>query len=356
MVLNQIKYFTNSINANTRFKISGHTDNVVDDAFNETLSYKREIEIFQILIKLGIDSSTIEHKHFGETKPVQLNDIDAHKAANRRVEIVRYQKMEAVAANKAAVVAKGEVEERGQKRLIQSNGIILEYMSGALPTDMEESINNGANAFQLIENTEQMQKMNMLTTTLDGVELSSLVIFCPPKLDPCKLDTPIVVRIPINNPFNCPLDKIIFLYAQVEQGKRRWKETSENIYPEIIDGKQYIRVDLLNTCECINFDYKIELPCFETDTVFMKFPKSKSDSFEVIVEKFNSVYQLKRINKTTVALVIPKDEPNGVFVDAVFKLKLKTYNLKHQPLTDMIYSEKKKTYYMSKSKIKTFQE
>jgi hypothetical protein len=356
MVVNQIKTFVNARNANTRFKIAGHTDNVGDDAFNERLSYKRELEIFQILIKLGIDSSSIQHKHFGETKPIKPNDVDANKAANRRVEIIRYQSNTIADANKVPLIKEVQVEERVQKKLIQSNGIILEYMSGALPADMEESINNGANPFQLIENTEQMQKMNMLTTTVEGVELSSLVIFCPPLLNPCKLDTPIVVRVPINNPFNCPLEKIIFLNAQVEQGKKRWKEISENIYPEIIDGKQYIRVDLFNTCACINFDYKIEMPCFVTDTTFMKLPKSKSVSVEVIVEKFNSVYQPKRINKTTLSLIIPKDEPQGVFVDVVFKLKSKSYNLKHKALTDFTYSEKKKTYYISKSTIKTFPE
>lgn len=355
----QIKSFVNARNANTRFNISAHTDNVGDHNTNEVLSYKRELEVYNILIQSKIDSSYIQHQHFAETKPLKPNTSDANKAVNRRVEIIKFNNkpinnIVTIAGNNSETGDEKPTEEKTEKTFTQPNGIIIEYTSGNFPIEeIEESIRKGGNPFGLIQNTTEMQKNNMLTTTTDGTQLSSLVIFCPPRLNPCQLDTPIVVKIPINNSFDCPLNKIIFLNAKAEEGKNRWKEANTEIFPEIIGDKQYISVSLLNVCECINFDYKIELPCFATDTVYLKFPRSKSASFEIINNTFNSVSQPKRINKTTIQVIIPKGNPKEVFIDASLSFKSYKYDLKQIPLARLPYSSKKKHYYLSKTDIKS---
>ncbi|HRP01115.1 MAG TPA: OmpA family protein [Candidatus Kapabacteria bacterium] len=66
--------------------IEGHTDNVGTKAYNMELSKKRAQSIADFLIKSGIDSSRIEVKGWGDTRPVMDNNSDESKSKNRRVE------------------------------------------------------------------------------------------------------------------------------------------------------------------------------------------------------------------------------------------------------------------------------
>ena len=69
--------------------VSGHTDNRGSDAINLKLSTERGQKVANFLVEVGqIDSGRIESKGFGKTKPVASNDTSEGRAANRRVEIL----------------------------------------------------------------------------------------------------------------------------------------------------------------------------------------------------------------------------------------------------------------------------
>lgn len=67
-------------------KISGHTDNVGDDASNLTLSKARAKACFDYLSSKGVASSRMSYNGYGETMPRATNDTEEGRALNRRVE------------------------------------------------------------------------------------------------------------------------------------------------------------------------------------------------------------------------------------------------------------------------------
>ncbi len=69
--------------------ITGHTDSVGTDAYNQKLSERRANSVRDYMIKDGIDASLITStKGMGETQPVASNDTAEGRQKNRRVEIV----------------------------------------------------------------------------------------------------------------------------------------------------------------------------------------------------------------------------------------------------------------------------
>ena len=73
-----------------RLLIEGHTDNVGNAAFNQTLSEKRAAAVKAFLEKeYGIKGDRLEAQGFGDTKPVSSNDTPEGRQSNRRVELVK---------------------------------------------------------------------------------------------------------------------------------------------------------------------------------------------------------------------------------------------------------------------------
>ncbi len=71
------------------FSVEGHTDSDGDDSFNQDLSERRAKAVADKLVQMGIDSSHLTSKGWGESKPAGPNDTSEGKAANRRVEFVK---------------------------------------------------------------------------------------------------------------------------------------------------------------------------------------------------------------------------------------------------------------------------
>lgn len=70
-----------------RIEIQGHTDNVGNDAGNQTLSENRAKSVRTYLVGRGCNAGNITAKGFGESKPKASNDTEEGRAQNRRVEI-----------------------------------------------------------------------------------------------------------------------------------------------------------------------------------------------------------------------------------------------------------------------------
>jgi outer membrane protein OmpA-like peptidoglycan-associated protein len=69
-----------------KMRIEGHTDNRGAADMNLDLSKRRAASVRAWLTQHGIDAGRLESEGYGLTKPIDSNDTDAGRAANRRVE------------------------------------------------------------------------------------------------------------------------------------------------------------------------------------------------------------------------------------------------------------------------------
>ena len=70
-----------------KLEIQGHTDNVGNDAYNQTLSESRAKAVVSWLTGHGVATARLTAKGYGKSKPIADNATDAGRAKNRRVEI-----------------------------------------------------------------------------------------------------------------------------------------------------------------------------------------------------------------------------------------------------------------------------
>jgi outer membrane protein OmpA-like peptidoglycan-associated protein len=73
-------------NPDVRVEISGHTDNVGSQQYNQKLSLERAQAVRNWLVQKGIASNRMKTVGKGENEPVSSNDTDAGRAENRRIE------------------------------------------------------------------------------------------------------------------------------------------------------------------------------------------------------------------------------------------------------------------------------
>ncbi|MBX3250874.1 MAG: OmpA family protein [Myxococcales bacterium] len=69
-----------------RIRVEGHTDSVGPEDHNRVLSQRRAESVRRWLIEHGIDAHAVLAEGFGESRPVESNDTELGRAANRRVE------------------------------------------------------------------------------------------------------------------------------------------------------------------------------------------------------------------------------------------------------------------------------
>ncbi len=70
-----------------RLEVSGHTDSVGSDAYNQRLSERRAAAVRQyIQERYGIPASRLDIKGYGESRPAATNDNPTGRTLNRRVE------------------------------------------------------------------------------------------------------------------------------------------------------------------------------------------------------------------------------------------------------------------------------
>ena len=74
-------------NKTLKLEVQGHTDNVGNDAYNQTLSEARAKAVVTWLTQHGVAADRLTAKGYGKTKPIADNGSDDGRAKNRRVEI-----------------------------------------------------------------------------------------------------------------------------------------------------------------------------------------------------------------------------------------------------------------------------
>lgn len=74
-------------NSSVAVELRGHTDSTGDDAANMQLSQTRAENVRSYLVRNGIDPSRLTGNGYGETIPLESNDTEEGRAANRRTEL-----------------------------------------------------------------------------------------------------------------------------------------------------------------------------------------------------------------------------------------------------------------------------
>ncbi len=72
---------------NTSIEISGYTDSVGSESYNQQLSERRANSVRDFLTGQGVDASRLTAVGHGESQPVASNANEAGRAKNRRVEL-----------------------------------------------------------------------------------------------------------------------------------------------------------------------------------------------------------------------------------------------------------------------------
>jgi OOP family OmpA-OmpF porin len=85
-MLGEIAQLLKATPAIKKMRIEGHTDNRGAADYNLDLSKRRAASVRQWLVEHGIDPGRLESQGYGITQPIETNDTDAGRAANRRVE------------------------------------------------------------------------------------------------------------------------------------------------------------------------------------------------------------------------------------------------------------------------------
>lgn len=73
-------------NPTFRIEISGHTDNIGNESFNQNLSEQRAKSVLNYFIFLGLTKNRIKSKGYGKNKPLVNNTSENNRKINRRVE------------------------------------------------------------------------------------------------------------------------------------------------------------------------------------------------------------------------------------------------------------------------------
>ncbi|MBX2969769.1 MAG: OmpA family protein [Cyclobacteriaceae bacterium] len=83
--LQKIIRFLNE-NPAVRVEIGGHTDNVGTPTYNQQLSEKRALSVYNYLVNNGIKKEKLSWKGYGQSSPKASNETDPGRQENRRIE------------------------------------------------------------------------------------------------------------------------------------------------------------------------------------------------------------------------------------------------------------------------------
>ncbi|MDL5049223.1 OmpA family protein [Oscillatoria amoena NRMC-F 0135] len=85
--LEKILHFLNE-NPAINIEISGHTDNTGNSTYNQQLSERRALAVYNYLFSKGIEKKRMIARGYGQTRPVAPNTTEEGKQQNRRIEFL----------------------------------------------------------------------------------------------------------------------------------------------------------------------------------------------------------------------------------------------------------------------------
>lgn len=324
-----------------RIFINGYTDETEGEEYNLDLSKKRSGEVYDYFKAKNIATITFSSQYFGESIQVADKSSEAGRALNRRTVVIGYR-------FPRVKVKPAEDPMKPVTRTLD-NGFIITYRPGSLTEEMADRFNteSGIN-FRVITNTTEMRQNNLYNNTTNGEILSSVLIICNNGINPCNLDSPVLIKVPIPFRTKCPLQKVKFFNAVAENGKMIWQEQTKLLYPEEINGQQYIGIWMNDFCRCINFDFKIDPECFDTDSTQIQYVNADIKNLSAELKGLNSVYLPRKINDSTHKLLFLKNNlKDAVISFSLYSGKRRVRSFKDEPLTAFPYDEANGQYVLS---------
>lgn len=70
-----------------KVEVGGHTDNIGEDSYNQSLSQRRAETVRAYLVEKGVGTERLGAVGYGEASPLTSNDTNEGRASNRRVEL-----------------------------------------------------------------------------------------------------------------------------------------------------------------------------------------------------------------------------------------------------------------------------
>src|SRR5688572_19980251 len=327
-----------------RIFINGHTDEMDEDDYNLTLSKKRSGEVRQYINQKNFPDSLVTEKYFGEAMPIGDNDTEDGRALNRRAVIIGYRF--------PRIAVKPKEDPMKEVTTTLDNGFIVTYRPGVLPGYMAANFASGSGIdFQFISNTTEMRQNDFYNNTTNGEILSSVLIICPKQISPCKLDSPVLLRVPFPYNTQCPFRTIKFFNTYVKDGKKIWEEQNKEVKIETIDGRAYMTVWVDNFCGCVNFDIKIP-ECYDVDSAFLYVKNGfKNISAELI--GLNSVYIPEKVNDSIHNIIYEKNRLNYSTISfKLYKGKKTIRSFRNQQLSTLPFDEITRQFRLSSGNIK----
>lgn len=333
-----------------KLSIKSYTDDTDEDEYNIELSKKRAGGVYKYFMAKKITGNIVSTQYFGETMPAADNASDEGRAFNRHTEVIGYRYPRIQQRPKTIVDVMTPVTTT------LDNGFIITYRPGTISESMRNNFEAGSGMdFQLVTNTTEMRQANLFNNTTNGEILSSVMIFCGQRLNPCKLDTPVLIKVPIPFETKCPIEKVKFFNAVAERGKMIWQEESKSLYPEMINGRQYISIWMDNFCECINFDFKVDPDCFDTDSTKLLLVNTKIKNLTTELIGLNSVYMPRQNADAEHSIVFLKDKINEALISfSLYNGKKRIKGFRNRQLKEFPYNETAGSYILSTDTVKFY--
>jgi hypothetical protein len=331
-----------------RLSINGYTDETEGEEYNLELSKKRSGEVYLYCKTKKIPAGSVMAQFYGESMPMADNSSENGRSLNRRTDIIGYRF--------ARIMTRPKEDQMKPVTQTLDNGFIITYRPGSLPEYLEGNfaVGSGMN-FQLITNTTQMRQNNLFNNTTNGEILSSVLIVCGGGFNPCKLDTPVLIKVPVPYTIKCPITKVKFFNAVIERGRSIWKEETKFLYPEMINGKQYVGVWMDDFCQCINFDFKIDPECFDTDSTKVQYVNATIKNLSAELKGLNSVYLPRRVADSIHSILYLKNKLDEASISfSLYNEKRRIKTFRDEQLTTFPYNEISNQYLLSTGSLKFY--
>ncbi len=103
-------------------EIFGHTDNIGTEYYNQQLSENRAKEVYEYLLKSGLDEDRLYYEGFGTQKPAASNETFSGREKNRRAEVAVIYTLDSLSAEDASELISGETGTAGSSNDEESEG------------------------------------------------------------------------------------------------------------------------------------------------------------------------------------------------------------------------------------------